>query len=124
KSGGVFEVNAQAIKAVTGSANQKVIIETGAEFKTGSQLGFHGLESLSPINVSSIHSNITDIELQPNCIVHYYRKHPDLTGGAQIITATIPYQNLIISGNEEKTAQENSIIEIKGNLTKTSDAIF
>lgn len=125
KSGGVFEVNSQSIKALSGSANQKVIIEPGAEFKTGSEHGFHGIENtVIPIGVSSIHPNITDITLLPNSTVNYHRSNPMHVSGAQTITATIPYHHLIISGNQEKTAQENGIIEIKGNLSKTTNAVF
>src|SRR5690606_17696189 len=77
KSGGVFEVNSQSIKALSGSANQQVIVESGSIFKTGSQHGFHGLESIViPIGVSSIHPNITNIVLQPNSTVNYYRADP------------------------------------------------
>ena len=125
KSGGVFEVNAQSIKAFSGSTNQQVIVESGATFKTGSQHGFHGLESIIiPIGVSSIHPNITNIILEPNSVVNYHRENPTHTGGDQIITTTLPYQHLIISGNQVKTAQIDGTIEIKGNLSKTTDAIF
>ncbi len=125
KSGGIFEVNAQSIKAVTGSSNQQVIVESGAQFKTGNEHGFHGIESIViPIGVSSIHPNITKIILQPNSSVNYHRSNLVQTFGIQTITATVPYQHLIISGNQEKTAHLNRTIEIKGNLTKTTEAVF
>ncbi len=127
KSGGIFEVNAQSIKAATGSANQQVIVESGAQFKVGNEHGFHGLErNTPPIGVSSIHPNISigNIILQPNSTVNYHRTNLVQTAGLQTITASTPYHHLIISGNQEKTAQLNSTIEIKGNLTKTTEAVF
>ncbi len=127
KSNGVFEVNAQSIKALAGSANQKVIVESGALFITGSQHGFHGIESIViPLGVSSIHPNIpiTNILLEPNSTVNYHRSSLVHTSGIQTITTSIPYHHLIISGNQEKTAQLDGTIEIQGNLIKTSDAVF
>lgn len=125
KSGGVFEINANAIKGVSENGNQQVIVESNAEFKTGNEHGFHGLESTSiPIGVSSIHPNITNVILEPNSTVNYHRSSLVQVSGLQTITTTVPYHHLTFSGNQEKTAQLNGIIEIKGDLNKTTEAEF
>ena len=116
KSGGVFEINDNNITGSDGT--QIVTVETGGTFNCGNNQGFHGFTA-SLYNNSSIHANITNIQLQSGSIVSYTR-----TGDQVITTANnLVYQHLSIAGSGTKTAPSGNLT-IQGNLTKSGTSTF
>lgn len=113
KGGGVFTINSDAITGPDGS--QLVTVESGGVFNCGNFLGFYG--ALSGINSPSVRDNIETVTLQPGSVINYSGN------GNQIITNTVPYQNLILSGTGNKTAP-TGILEIKGDISKSGTAVF
>lgn len=121
---GIFTINDEAI---TGSSGEQTLtIQSGGIFNCGSSLGFYG--ALAGTKSPSVRDNIENIILEPGSTINYSRSDPPLTTGHQMITTigtsgTIPYQNLIVSGNGNKTAPAGTL-EIRGNLTKSGSAVF
>lgn len=119
KNGGVFSINDNTIIG-NGDGTQTVVIENGATFKCGTNMGFNGsLITSAPIKSSAVHQNITKIILEPNSTIDYTRN------GDQPVTNAdgLIYQNLVVSGTGNKTAPSDNLI-IQGNFSKTSSAIF
>jgi len=121
---GIFTINDDAITG--GSGEQTLTIKSGGIFNCGNSLGFYG----APIGITSpsVKNDIENIFLEPGSTINYSRSNPPLTNGNQVITligadGTVPYQNLILSGNGNKTAPAGTL-EIEGNLTKTGSAVF
>ncbi|MEO9003636.1 MAG: T9SS type A sorting domain-containing protein, partial [Ginsengibacter sp.] len=121
---GTFTINDDAI---TGSKGvQTLTIRSGGTFNCGSSFGFYG--ALVGLNSPSVKDDIEYIILEPGSAINYSRSKPPLTDGDQMITligqdGTIPYQNLILSGNGNKTAPAGTL-GIKGDLTKKGSAVF
>lgn len=119
KNSGVFSINDNTIIG-TGDHTQAVKVETGAVFKCGTNMGFNGAAITPiPIKSSAINIDIENIILQPNSTVEYSRN------GDQPITNAnaLVYQNLVISGNGNKTAPSQNLI-IQGKLSKSGNANF
>jgi hypothetical protein len=116
KSGSIFEINDNSITGTGGT--QKVTVENGAIFRTGNNEGFNGFTP-TLYNFSSIHSNITNIELETGSTVEYMR------AGDQPITNSggLVYQNLAIGGSGNKYAPVGTLI-VQGNLLNSGSAIF
>ncbi|MBK8712904.1 MAG: hypothetical protein IPL97_13725 [Niastella sp.] len=121
KNGGVFSINNYSINGPTGT--QTFTMESGSLLNCGNEPGFNGPNAGS--NYFSVNSNIENISLAANSTINYNRSSPPLSGtGAQDITTTLPYQNLVLSGTGDKTPGSASIVEVKGNLTKDGTAVF
>jgi hypothetical protein len=121
---GVFTINDDAITGTDGQ--QTLTIQSGGIFNCGNSLGFYGTPT--GITSPSVNSDIENIYLEPGSTINYSRSDPPLANGNQVITligsdGTVPYQNLILSGNGTKTAPAGTL-EIKGNLTKAGPAAF
>lgn len=124
KNGGIFEINANSITCPSGGGT--VTVENGGVFLAGNNQGFNGFTTTStPPNNSSVHSNITNIILQPGSTVDYSRSIPQLSTDDQPITNAnnLVYQNLSFSGTGNKTAPAGTLI-IQGNLIKSGTANF
>ena len=124
KNGGIFEINANSITCPSGGGT--VTVENGGVFLAGNNQGFNGFTTTStPPNNSSVHSNITNIILQPGSTVDYSRSIPQLSTDDQPITNAnnLVYQNLSFSGSGNKTAPAGTLI-IQGNLSKSGTASF
>ena len=100
---GVFTINDDAITGTDGE--QTLTIKSGGIFNCGNALGFYG----APIGITSpsVKNDVENILLEPGSSINYSRSNPPLTNGDQVITligtdGTIPYQNLILSGNGNK----------------------
>ncbi|MBC7688788.1 MAG: autotransporter-associated beta strand repeat-containing protein [Aquabacterium sp.] len=120
KTNSVFEINDQAITGVLGL--QTVTVETGATFKCGNALGFHG--PAVGLNSPSVRDNIENIILQPGSTVNYSRSNPPLVSGNQVITNTAAYQNLELSGTGGIKTAPIGILTIQGNFIKTATPVF
>jgi autotransporter-associated beta strand protein len=120
KTGSVFEMNDNAIIGPSGV--QTVTVETGAVFKCGNALGFNG--ALSGLNSPSIRDNIETIILQPGSTINYSRSNPPQVSGNQVITNTIPYQHLVISGTTGIKTAPPGVLTVTGDLIKTGTPSF
>lgn len=116
KTGGIFEINDNSISGPGGT--QKVLVESGAIFRSGNNQGFNGF-SPALFNNSSIDKNITNIILSTGSTVEYTRN------GDQPITNAngLIYQGLLITGSGKKTAPPG-ILTVQGNLGKAGTANF
>jgi hypothetical protein len=116
KTGGIFEINDNNISGIGGT--QKVLVESGAIFRSGNNEGFNGF-SPALFNNSSIHKNITNIILSTGSTVEYTRN------GDQPITNAngLIYQGLSIAGSGNKTAPPG-LLTVQGNLAKSGAAVF
>ena len=120
KTNGVFEINDQAI---TGTLDiETVTVETGATFKCGNALGFHG-PSVG-LNSPSVRDNIENIILQTGSTINYSRSNPPLVSGNQVITNTVAYQNLELSGAGGIKTAPAGVLTIQGNFIKTATPVF
>ncbi len=120
KTGSVFEMNDNAIIGPSGV--QTVTVESGAVFKCGNALGFNG--ALSGLNSPSIRDNIETIILQPGSTINYSRSNPPQVSGNQVITNTIPYQHLVISGSAGIKTAPPGVLTVTGDLIKTGTSSF
>ena len=120
KTNSIFEINDQAITGALGI--QTVTVETGATFKCGNALGFHG--PAVGLNSPSVRDNIENIILQPGSTVNYSRSNPPLVSGDQVITNTAAYQNLELSGTGGIKTAPVGILTIQGNFIKTATPVF
>lgn len=116
KSGGVFEINADAIVGPDGT--QTLTVESGGVFKCGNALGFNG--PVVGFNSPSVRNDIEIINLNTGSTVNYSRSIPPLSTDAQTITNTIPYHHLYLSGSGIKTAPAGTLI-INGDFKNLSD---
>lgn len=116
KTGGVFEINDNTITGTGGT--QTVTVENGGTFRTGNNEGFNGFMPMLTNN-SSIHINITQINLNPGSNVEYSR------AGDQPITDAngLIYKNLLLSGSGNKKAPSNTLI-VQGQLIKSGTCMF
>ena len=116
KTNGVFTINDNTITGPSGTAS--VTVERGGTFRTGNNEGFNGFVS-ALTNNSSIHQNITNINLLPGSIVEYLR------AGDQPITNVngLVYQNLLISGSGNKLAPAGTLT-VQSQLLKTGTSTF
>jgi hypothetical protein len=111
KSTGVLTTTAGSINGPTGS--QAFIMETGAVLNCENESGFNGpMITTAP----AVSDNIENISLNAGSTINYRR------AGAQIITNSTTYQNLLLSGSGEKTAAGN--LGISGNLVKSGTSVF
>ena len=120
KPGSIFELNDDAIVGPAGS--QTVTVETGGTFKCGNVLGFNG-PSVG-LNSPAIRNNIENIILQPNSTINYSRSNPPLVSGNQVITNTVAYQNLELSGAGGIKTAPAGVLTIQGNFIKTATPVF
>ena len=120
KTGSIFEINDDAIVGPAGS--QTVTVETSGTFKCGSVLGFNG--PLVGLNSPAIRDNIENIILQPNSTINYSRSNPPLVSGNQVITNTVAYQNLELSGAGGIKTAPAGVLTIQGNFIKTGTPVF
>ncbi len=128
---GQYISTSETIDGVSLPDDQSLTILTGGKFKTANVLGFYG-PSVG-LNNSSVKNTVENIILQPGSTIEYAREALTLpttaADGNQFITTIstlpthVPYQNLTISGDGNKTAPSTTL-EIKGNLTKSSTSIF
>jgi hypothetical protein len=117
KSGGSFEINANSITCPAGGG--KVVVENNATFKTGNNQGFNGFTTNDAFNYSSIHANITNIQLSEGSTVEYSRNdNQPITSANKLI-----YGNIFISGSGEKTAPSGDLL-INGNIIKSGLSTF
>ncbi len=121
---GIFTINDEAITGANGE--QTLTIQSGGIFNCGNSLGFYG--ATAGINSPSVKNDIENIFLEPGSTINYSRSAPPLADGDQVITligpgGAVSYQNLLLSGNGNKTAPGGTL-EIKGNLTKTASPVF
>jgi hypothetical protein len=119
KTGGVFEMSDNSIVGLSGS--QALVAESNSTFRCAVQPGFHGPAAFP--NSPAVRDNIDIITLQPNSTIDYSRSTPGQVSGDQVITNTMPYQNLVISGTGNKTAPPGTL-NIQGNFSKTGTSIF
>ena len=116
KAGGVFEINDNSITGPGGT--QTVTVENGGIFRTGNNEGFNGY-SATFTNNSSVHQNITNINLNAGSTVEYMR-----SGDQPVTNANgLIYSNLLISGTGNKTAP-SGILTVQGNLIKSGTSTF
>jgi autotransporter-associated beta strand protein len=120
KTGSVFEMNDNALTGPSGT--QTVTIQTGAVFKCGNALGFNG--PLSGLNSHSIRDNIETIILQPGSTINYSRSNPPQVSGNQVITNTMAYQHLILSGVAGIKTAPSGVLTILGDLVKNGTPGF
>ena len=120
KAGATFEMNDNAIIGSVG--NQTIVVESGATFRCGNALGFNG--PVTGLNSPAIRDNIENIVLQPNSTINYSRSNPPQVSGDQLITNTMPYQHLVLSGTAGVKKAPAGILNIQGNLVKTGTVSF
>jgi len=117
KTKGIFEINANSITCPSGGAIVK--IENGAIFRTGNNQGFNGFATTSNFKYSSIHSNITNIQLDAGSTVEYSGNiDQPITTANKLI-----YNNIIFSGSGRKIAPSDELI-VEGNISKSGTSNF
>jgi hypothetical protein len=119
KAGGIFEMSDNSIVGLSGS--QAFIVESNGIFRCAVQPGFNGPAAFP--NSPAVRDNIDILALQPNSTIAYSRSTPNQVSGDQLITNTLPYQNLVISGTGTKTAPPGTL-NILGNFQKTGTSFF
>ncbi len=125
KDTGVLYFTDAAITGPTGA--QTFTMETGAVFNVANEWGFNGApEAVLPFRTPALHLNFETVTLNTNSTINYNRSNPPLAGtGAQTVTSTVPYQNLVFSGTGDKTPAAGATVEIQGNITKAgTTAVF
>jgi len=118
KSGGVFSINDNSIKALDNTNGQMVTVENNGTFLCGNSKGFNGYVA-SLMDNSSIHANISLINLASGSNVHYTK-----LGDQPITNANgLEYCNLLLSGAGNKIAPIG-LLTVKGSLLKNAGSIF
>jgi len=123
KPTGILRFTSSGIVGPTGS--QTFTMETGSIFRVANEYGFHGPDNSPsiPYYTAAVNLNIENIVLQSGSTIDYNRAAP-LVVANQTITTTVPYQHLILSGENTKTPAAGVTLDIKGNLTKSGTSTF
>jgi len=132
KSGAVYTSSSgnASIEGVDGTG-QLFKIESGGKMKTEVREGFYGPKGGSSGLSPSVRNSIPIIELEEGSTIEYSRKihkgNPeDTTDGNQKITfheGIYEYQNLILSGDNDKMAPTGNLI-VKGDFSRAENANF
>lgn len=125
-NGGVFTINANSITGVNTPSSVLVQVKSGGIFNSANIGGFNGRAPASiGDTTSSVHANITNIQLDPGSNINYSRDNSLAGEGSQPITNAygLQYQNLTLSGTGNKIAPSNTLV-IKGDFTKTTASVF
>ncbi|HMT97260.1 MAG TPA: T9SS type A sorting domain-containing protein, partial [Ferruginibacter sp.] len=118
KTNAILHMNDVAIVDSTGTTTQSFVMEAGSKLFTANILGFNG--PVVGFNTPTVKSDIENISLAAGSTIDYNRSnfYLGLANGNQVVTTTLPYQNLIFSGDGNKTPAAGTTITVEGNLTK------
>jgi hypothetical protein len=118
KSNAVLHMNDVSIVDSSGTGTQSFIMEANSKLFTANTLGFNG--PLIGFNAPTVKSDIETINLATGSSIDYNRSnfYLGLANGNQVVTTTLPYQHLILSGDGNKTPAAGATIVVAGYLTK------
>ncbi|MCO6497026.1 MAG: T9SS type A sorting domain-containing protein [Chitinophagaceae bacterium] len=125
-SGGIYTSSSGNASIVgVGGVGQTVKVKSGGIFRTAVVEGFYGPPNGTNPS-ASVQTSIPNIDLEEGSTIEYSREASGTDLGNQSISimSSVDYQNLVLSGDGEKTVPASSILNINGNFTVKDGANF